>query len=213
MISKTEHRITELLAEIPNEFLVSFVIELPRIYHLAYTQTYRDHRKEEAKDLLPYMRRSYVEELFHSSADRFQSLLVFDESNEVNNCNHVTVRSGSIVLTVSAVNSPCEMVRPAHYRQTLALSNQTLLFPDMYDISHRDSFYGVILHGPEYQNQERLSFVCLGFPSADGKRYIHHIDLVRHFNLQLYSPALEEEISDTAIARIRQAGQISESSS
>lgn len=196
--------------EIPIDFLKGFVKDLPLIYKAAYESAFQ-YPSPQAKDLLPYVRRTKVDVHLKNIAEGFTSLKSSVCLNEAHNCHYVQVKAGSIILTANAVNGPSEMVRQSLFRGTLAESNQLLICPENYNRPRGNSYYATILHGPEDYDESRVAFIYLNFPSYDLQTYLTRIDLVNYCNIELYPKNTEEVIQDMAVAKLRDGVLLKES--
>jgi len=125
--------------------------------------------------------------------------------NIIGNSHHREVKIDSMKITANAVQSPQEIVRRAKFRETLAQTNQLLLFPGLDDRQRGDFLYAMILHGPDYDDKSRVAFIQLVFPSPDCSKYLLNINLSAHCDIQLYAPGVSEEIfEDIAIPKLRE---------
>lgn len=196
--------------EIPIEFFKDFVQELPLVYKASHEHVFSNFCAAQARDLLPHVRRAKVDELLWAVAKRFECLKTSVCLNDARNCRHVRVRADSIVLTANAVNGPSEMVRRALFRDTLAESNQFLLFPEMDDRPRGDACFAMILHGPLDLDWPRVEFVYLAFPANDSRSYLKRINLASYCKVDLHASVREETIEDIAIAKLRRDALVQE---
>jgi len=195
--------------EIPRPFLSALVAGCPAVFKRAYEFVYQNFHEPQARDLLPHVRRSMMEQHLWTTASRFldHDIDVVDNPNFARNCYHVEVRCGSIILTASGVSTPKQMVRDAKFRNTLAEDNQGLLFSYMDDRKRGDAYYAIILYGPDFEDRSKVAFIQLAFPSHDpeAKAYLGNspYDLVSYCDATLYTKTEEEIVEDGAAARLR----------
>jgi len=183
--------------DVPQQFLVDVIIFLRSTYSSVHNYVYSEFNVAVAKDLLPYFRRARIEDGIKPIAERYDRIKVKTERNDANNCSHNVITCDRIVLTLSLVNSPNELIRSANFRHTLAKSSQLELFDDDNKCSG-DFYYGIILHGAPEPDTKFPSFVRLVFPSKSCTRYVESIDLLKfcNFDASKYSSGLEEVIDD-----------------
>ena len=143
----------------------------------------------EAHDLYPIHRRAMFERNWRGRLARYPELEVSVESNASGGCYHTEVRVGRVVMTVSAVEAPFEIVRPAVFRKTLARESQLQLFAEPEEPSDDALLYVLLLHGPLGGGLLTApSFIHIAFPDPDCQKYVDR------FNLLEYFPVLEADM-------------------
>lgn len=194
-----------VLQDIPIDFLNQFVFEkLPEAYIEARRISNSSFAAPEAKVILPYNRRAKAEEYFRMTANSYPEMLVTTEKNFAKNNSFTQVRSGRIVMTISAVNTPREVVVGARFRETLAQEGHfqyglfTSISEQQAPSQTGDAYYAILLHSKVSKNGDNSYFARIVFPSKDCKQYVTNIDLFKF--LQLHGtgikPAIEEKIQD-----------------
>ena len=192
-----------VLNDIPIKFLKSMVYEiLPEAYRQARQLTYSNYAKPEAKVMLPYNRRAKAEELFRAKAMGFPEMRVRVKDNFARNTYYTQVESGRILMTISAVNTPKDMVTAARFRETLARAShiQRGLFgptDEELEVDNGNAYYAILLHSKVSCDDDSGYFARLAFPSRDCRRYVANIDLRYFLRIHDDMPvAIEEEIHD-----------------
>ena len=138
---------------------------------------------QEAHDIRPYLRRSFIEQDVRKAAREFPPMIASAVLNSVNNCYHTEIRVGRVVLTISAVETPETIVRDARFR--LAYANE----PQMaMPIIERDdiptwerSVYALAIHGPNPRQRGLPGFMHIVFPVPDCSEYAARIDLFKRY--------------------------------
>jgi hypothetical protein len=143
----------------------------------------------EAHDLYPIVRRSMFERNWRARIKRHAQVTMAVEPNAIGNCFHTEMRSGRVVVTVSAVEAPGEIVREAVFRTGLAQESQLELFLEPEPPPDDASLYAILLHGPLRSGiLASPGFIHVGFPGSDCNHYVDR------FNLLDYYPILQAEI-------------------
>ena len=150
--------------------------------------------KPQGKDLLPHYRRSLIETSLTDIGKWQKKIDALSQQNTAKNCSHVEIMIGNILMTVSYVDGPREMVRTALFRETLSESNQLGLFLESEELKG-ESYYGIIIHGPHHKYSDRPGFVKLVFPDPSYNWYLESICLFEHCNIDLneFYPAANVE--------------------
>lgn len=199
-----------VLNDIPIEFLSTIVYEtLPEAYKKARVITENYYASPEAKVILPYNRRAKAEEYFRDAARKFPELEVSVRKNDARNSFYTQIRSGRIVMTISAVNTPNEFVAAARFRETLAKASfiQRGLFGPTEEELERPLngvYYAIILHSKVSGDNDDFYFAQLAFPSRNCKSYVQNIDLFKF--LDAYAGkrfAAEEHVQDEIIPLLK----------
>ncbi len=190
---KPDHLKALVLENLHLPFLRDFALGLAGIYQASYDSV-GSRYPVTWKEVQPYDRRAAVEQhLWHIGGDH--GIEMTQQPNVAGNCWHIEARRGPIVLTTHAVAGPWEMVREARYRETLAEPNYEIPFGPEFYRPRRNVYYGMLLHGPEPDDQSRAAFACLGFPSSDLRTYVIHFDIEELCGVKLY-PAAERPNDD-----------------
>lgn len=184
----------------PSELKRMFLQEVPEPVILdtarcligSYAEAFRYCRDSfpgpEAHDLYPIIRRAMFERNWRARLSRYDVGLT-SESNAIGNCFHTELRAGRVVLTVSAVEAPGEIVREAVFRTGLARGSQLDLFLEPEPPPADAVLYAILLHGPLGGGLlPSPGFIQVGFPASDCNQYVDRFNLLDHF------PVLQAEI-------------------
>lgn len=185
---------------VPRELINDAVQSVLRSWKAAADHCRDTYPREEARDLLPYERKAKLDSSLKARLARYDGVIVESVPNASRNCWHTEVRIGRVVMTVSAVVRPSEMVRTARFRQSLALRSQLHLWER--DEPGEDAlFYAMLLHGPLGGRRilRAPAFVHVGFPDPECKAYIDR------FDLSAYLPEKTVEQMRRAQPRLRRA--------
>lgn len=169
---------------VPGEFTERTVRLLFTDYERASRVAEELSARPEGHDLLPHLRRAFIEQDLRALAQRFAGVTASPELNGSRNSYHTKVVMGSVVLTESCVDSPQSLPRRAEFR--LGYSQlQWALFPfDELETPLTPYVYAVLLHGPDPRNPSRPSFAHIAFPDTAGEGCLDRIDIfARHESL------------------------------
>lgn len=145
----------------------------------------REYQRPEAENLLGFARRAKVEEYLRGTADLFPDMS-WSVERPSGPWYHTEVRSGLMVVTASAVQTPGDMVDKADFRVSLAVENNALqLFPEDEPVEDDRSLYAILVHSryrsldpEEAQRYAHLpGSAYLVFPSNGFSHYLHRINL------------------------------------
>lgn len=157
------------------EALVKCVIHS---YAIAW-ESCKKYLKEEAHDLLGFQRWIELRSQLRGLGGRFKEIETYTQPNGPAPSYHVVIDSEKIILTVSSVQSPWIMPRPASYRKEYAVQNQLDLFEKL---SPNSKIFGLLIHGPNPKDRSKPAFLQVRFPDKDYESYIqHNIDLFARF--------------------------------
>jgi hypothetical protein len=144
-------------------------------------------KKTEAENILGQYRRAKLEGFMRDVAD-MEGVTSRVERSRLGAWNHTELQSGPVVLTASTVQAPCDLVEESEFRNTLAESNQGVLWPEPGDKPSPDAqLYVLLLHGRSrwLQNQSQYRHLpgsaYLAFPLPDLSGYAHEINLFDMF--------------------------------
>lgn len=189
--------------EIPLGWLYKWTHSLPSIYMNAFSETKSLYDKPEAQDLIPYARRAKAEEVLRLISDGYPQATATVEKNCAHNWNYTQVRFGTLIITASHVKHPDAVVRSARFRETLARPNlQMHLFRSVEEeVAGLNTYYGILLHGPDIRDPRKPGFAYLAFPSHDSASYVGKIDLIAFCdtNMKNIIPFQSEEVIDDTI--------------
>ncbi len=194
--------------ELLNSLTVSMSSEFYRDILNGLNESHRDTWKHieqnfsqpVAKDLVPHYRRSVFEDKMGGIA-RKHGLISKSVLNKTKNASHVeleiNLESKKVILTALAVQdiSDLQRLKTAQFRKTLA--QEACLFKELE--TQGDAYYGVILHGANPQNRDKLDFAYLAFPYADCKGWFGRYDLF----LMAGTNENTETIEDKALPSLR----------
>lgn len=139
-------------------------------------------RDEEAHDVLPHLRRAFGESNIRDIVARHNGVIAQPRQNVAKNCYHTCIHSGRVILTISCVSQPGEIVREAAFRNIYAWTNQLHLFQKEPTPPEDISLYSLLLYGNDKRWPEVPSFLQVAFLHPNGKEYIiEPIDLLRRF--------------------------------
>jgi hypothetical protein len=166
------------------------------------------YRRPEAKDVFPYERRAHVETRLHGLQDQFPGLRVEARFNRVGNCHRVVNLPG-VLMTVSAVPSPFQMVRVSGHRRLYAagaegnqdfrqcfftIDPSNCLVVGYHDLSvvERGQIYGILFYSPASDNPLGVGYIGIGFPDRNYRRYVEVLNLTGLFPGVAVSTAVEQ---------------------
>jgi hypothetical protein len=165
------------------------------------------YAREVAHDHFPYHRRTLFEDRWLKLA-KAEGIPAASENNYAHNCHHTTIRIGSIVMIAQAVENPGDPVRRAIFRNTLAESNQRLLFENQRIKPVADSpLLALLLHGPTTSKVPYFADIMFPLPDLPGLNAYHEerISLFARFPklVQRIETPKEETILDSIEPQIR----------
>jgi hypothetical protein len=165
------------------------------------------YTRPEAWDVFPHERRAHVETRLQGLTEDFVGIRVESQFNKVGNC-HKVIRSGGVLLTVSAVPTPNRMVRSAKHRKLYAsgaagnvdfrqsffvVDDHNRLVIGLHDpaVLEEGLIYGVVYYSPAEDNPLGVGYVGVGFPDARYRRYVETLNLTKLFPGAVASTAVE----------------------
>jgi hypothetical protein len=192
--------LNSLTSSISSDFYRDVVSGLNEAHREAWKHVEQIFSQPVAKDLVPHYRRALFEDKMGEIA-RKHGLNSKPVLNKTKNASHVelelNLESKKVILTALAVQDAYDFTRlkTAQFRKTLA--QESCLFKE-FEISG-DAYYGVILHGANTENRDKLDFAYLAFPYADCKGWFGK------YNLFLMASSTEnaETIIDNAVPSLR----------
>lgn len=106
------------------------------------------------------------------------------------------------MLTSSAVEKPMQIVRKAHYRETLATDGQLSLFEKPKPMNTESKLYAILLHGKD--RSWNLDFAQIVFPLPNCKGYLENrcIDLLKRYRYHIDTPQNTEFKSFEPAAKV-----------
>lgn len=185
-----------------NDVSETVILDTARCIIGSYSEAYRycidNFPGPEAHDLYPIARRAMFERNWRARLSRYD-VGVTAEPNAIANCFHTELRSGRVVVTVSAVAAPGEVVREAVFRNGLAQDSQLDLFLAPVPPPDDAKLYAIILHGPLGGGLLLSpSFINVAFPGSDCDFYVDR------FNLLDYYPVLQAELDKLPKADVQE---------
>lgn len=167
------------LHEFPSELLKAITKSVFDGYKEAYDYCQGNFDKYQMHDLLPHMRKAIIERNVLYCVQRFSYTSGKSAPNALYNCYHALVKCGNAVLTISAVNSPSQMVREAMFRKQYARDSQITMFVDSVPtVKLHNNLYAILLHGPSEDFPSAPCFIKIRFPDISLKKYLDEpIDL------------------------------------
>lgn len=164
-----QEAISAFRCDVPDLFLKDFARCLKGVYRGCATLCREILEKPERRDVHSTMRRAITEGQFRSLAKRHNAHVKAHHTRR-GTARFTTARFNRIVLTQAGVADIHEVVRPARYRNALAIGQLPLLeHPDSsdHDQSGEQLLYGILLHGPRMADVEQPSFYRVAFLSQD----------------------------------------------
>jgi hypothetical protein len=166
---------------VPGTFLTETVRCLLRSYRFAQDAC-TQYDSPEAHDVFSHVRRAHFQGDWRRTAQPFDRLHAAAVRNKSKNAYHTRVTAGRVILTESAVCSPGDVPRSAHFRKTYARRAQTA-FP-WQGIESKPApdapLYALLIHGPTRAGRVAVpEFAFIGFPTPECDDYVSRIDL-RH---------------------------------
>jgi hypothetical protein len=170
-----------LVTDIPMAFLKALLQVAPQVYAEAHARTYGDplfgRRSPEAHDLIGHERHALFQSRIPKIAEEC-GLSYAVALNSRGTSHYRLIRAGHFVLTASAVSSPNEQPRFAHFRKRNAninrlLAQRVLAFMPMAEVqSDKPASNGIIIHGPHAKNPKECGFMKIGIPSPSLTRWM-----------------------------------------
>jgi len=171
-------------------------------YKRAYRDCYENCEREEAHDLLPHLRRAYIEGVMPDLAERVEGYTTITKKNKAENCWHRSILGDRIRLTQSKVEQREILPRNAEFRKGYARSNQMFFdFMNENEVSEIDSeepLYAIIAHMPAENDKGAPEFVDILFPDKDYKEIVGRIKLLDKFPGTIPETIQEEAIPEKA---------------
>jgi len=169
------------LFEVPNELLKAIAKAVVDGYKEAFDYCQGNFDKYQLHDLLPHMRKAAIERNILHCVKRFPYASAKSAPNQSYNCFHAIVKCGHAILTISAVNGPCQMVRNANFRKQYAIDGQFKMFIEEEPaIELNNNLYAILLHTPNEDFPSEPGFINIRFPDASLKKYLDEaIDLTQ----------------------------------
>jgi hypothetical protein len=176
------------LDDLPEAVIVDTTRIIIKTYAAAYRYCLENYPGPEAHDLYPIVRRSMIERNWRARLARHAGLDVSVQPNACGGCFHTELRVGRVVMTVSAVEKPSDLVREAVFRNVLSGASQLELFKEVEEPPADALLYAVLLHGPLRSGLLAApSFAQIAFPNGEFSDYVDR------FNLMDCYPVLQEE--------------------
>jgi hypothetical protein len=129
-------------------------------------------------------------------AQRRRDISALIDSNKNKSSYFTLLTCGRYKLTVSAVQNNSRMPRKSQYRDLFSQDSQVdLALPGFQKNFRPDGYiYGIILHGPRLVQQP--SFINLGFPDNQCKRFVEKIDLLALYDANKQPEAPMEDVQE-----------------
>ncbi len=127
-----------------------------------------------ARDLYPIERRAMIEEKFALLPTRHPQLRVVPATNKKETSHYFQLSHNRSVLTQSKTEGPRSLPRDADFRRTLAKTPQ--LGFGLSDgesaavVEQADGVYGVLVHGPDEDDNAEVAFIRILIPDAAGPK-------------------------------------------
>lgn len=181
---------TLLFSEAPSELFERLLRAAFAAHAIAHEEAYGTYADTEAENVLPYSRRGYLEGGMRDVAAMVPGVTAKAFKSPRSSWNHTEIRSGRVVITASAVQTPCGLVEPSEFRTTLARSAQGVLWPEPGDEPDDSTpLYVLFLHGrstwvkkeDKAKYGKLLGSAYLALPAPDLTSYVHSINLFEKF--------------------------------
>mgnify|MGYP000439326512 CR=1 FL=1 len=153
--------------------LYQFTNQAASMYKEAENLTAQKYTSKMAFNAYPLDRYLLANERLYELALNHDECMPKQKSNGYGNYR-TEVNFKDIVLTISQVRNPGEMVRSSTFRQEFAEKfNRTLFNPVPKIPQEDDTIYGIILHGPMSPQERNIGFLNIAVPddSLDGYGY------------------------------------------
>ena len=128
-------------------------------------------------------------------------------------------------MTVSAVPSPCQMVRASGYRRLyasgaesnkdfrqcfFAVDSSNCLVVGDHDMSvvERGQIYGILFYSPASDNPLGVGYIGIGFPDRNYRRYVEVLDLTGLSPGTAVSTAVEQVEDRAAVEMLLGDGEL-----
>lgn len=175
-----------LFEHMPESFFARLLRATFAAHRDAAEECGKNFRPTEIDNILGLYRRAKLEGYMRDAAD-MEGIPHKVARSRMSNWNHTEVRKGPVILTASTVQTPCDLVEEADFRNTLARSNEQVLWAEPDDEAEAP-LYVLLLHSrsrwPKGE-QPRYSYLpgsaYLAFPLPDLSGYAHDIDLFEKF--------------------------------
>jgi len=213
-LSPTELR-QIFLNDVPEAVLLDTARCVIRTYADALKHCRDNFPGPEAHDLYPIERRAMLERNWRGRLSRYSNIEVSVQPNASGNCFHTEVKAGRVVMTVSAVEAPGDIVREAVFRKSLAQESQLEMFMEPEPPPDDSMLYALLLHGPLGGGLlASPAFIHIAFPGRDCDKYIDRFNLLDYYPLlhaeMTKQPAAEIERKKPVLRRIRKDKQAAE---
>jgi hypothetical protein len=178
-------------------------------YKRAYQDCYENCEPAEAHDLLPHLRRAYIEGVMPDLAARVEGYTTITEKNKAENCWHRSILGDRIRLTQSKVEQREILPRNAEFRKGYARSNQMLFDfmneKEVCEIHSEEPLYAIIVHMPAENDEGVPEFVDLIFPDKDYTEIGGRIRLLDKFPRTIPETIQEEAIPEKAEIKLQRS--------
>jgi hypothetical protein len=170
--------LNSLINSISKGFYQDIVVDLNESHQSAWSHVEKLFSQPVAKDLVPHYRRAIFEDKMSLTA-RKHNLIVRSVLNNTKSASHTEIEvkldSKKLTLTALSVQNTFDLtkLRKAQFRKTLA--EALWLFDEFKNPG--DGYYGLILHGADAENKDKLSFAHLAFPDPDCEGWFDRYNL------------------------------------
>jgi hypothetical protein len=204
---------TALLKEVVQSLPKTFVAELLRGIEWAYEEAYNSAQNDPLLDrpereyLYPHYRRVIIEKRIRD-VSRDLNLKTAVAQNEAGNHEFTEITAGRLLLTCSHKNGEdWRMLRSSQFRCQNATLN-SLLCQMEFKGAGFEAFQveddggllnGVIFHGTDRAEKNKVGYLRLGFPATDNRKWAAHFDF--HEILGAYQPEAPSADDDALIVK------------
>lgn len=174
---------------LPTDFVQRALRAVFLAHERAWLDTKAIYADTEAENVRPFLRRANLEGYLRDASDQVPGVeATVVREPEYNWWWHTEVRAGPVVLTESAVRTPCGLVNRAEFRKTLARDGQMSFFESDVRLDG-DSLYLLMLHSTSsWTSRDHIAAyghlpgsVYLAYPAHDLTSYVHTINLFDMF--------------------------------
>lgn len=175
--------------QVPDEVLEGIAEAIYGGYDEAWKHCISNFSDSQVYNLIANYRRNLIERNIFEKLKQSSHATAFSLGNSIDNCYHLVVRCGHVLLTCSSVKSPGEMVPESIFRKQYARDAQISIFDKITPLKSQDrvknNLYGIILHKPDENYLNLPEFILIRFPDHDLTRYLDYdpIDLKKYYSI------------------------------
>jgi len=188
-------------------------------YEVAWSECRPRFSARQFDNIVGHYVRSKLEDILQGVADRFKMTTVLEKAPG-SRWNRSQIHSGPILLVENAVDTPCARLEYAHFRRTLAKTNQLRMQFQDEDAALEDKdtpLYVALLHsrsqwGIDTDARQKWGHLpgsaYLAFPAADSPFYLHDINLFDLFPSVVRSQTPKEWDTEARVWYLNRARKV-----